>query len=227
MHDMSTKLYKFRPLASEDDLQRGIQILCEKKFWHSKFRDFNDPSEGIFSIKDAVNLKKIIEKLYSEKESYVLCSFSAREGFLNAALWGYYANGFKGYVVEVEVGDTSVLAEVRYMKKIKYGGRKSRETYDVLKILTRKFQAWKHESEYRSIIKEKEAGLHEVGKITAVYFGSPYHNVENREIIYEKSATLKEYGERRKRLLAVAKAIGYKCYEAYVDDSGKVAIGEM
>ena len=43
------KVYKFRKLTNESDLDRLKGILETGNFWCSNFWDLNDPMEGVFS----------------------------------------------------------------------------------------------------------------------------------------------------------------------------------
>ena len=86
------KLYKFRQLTSCRDLERIIEILETNKFHCAKFSEMNDPMEGVY----IATVPSKIDKILTEKNEKRICSFSSKEGFENLAMWGYYANGFKG-----------------------------------------------------------------------------------------------------------------------------------
>lgn len=106
------KLYKFRPLAKEEDFQRAKSIIETGCFWCSRFSELNDPMEGVFCTAN----HKIIDDAYKQKVSYRICSFSAEAAFENPCMWGYYANGFKGIAIEIEVSDEAkkMIHEIDY-----------------------------------------------------------------------------------------------------------------
>jgi hypothetical protein len=55
--------------------------LENERFWCADFFDLNDPMEGAFTISKNPDIKNTIERIYSEKNKYKICSFSGREGF--------------------------------------------------------------------------------------------------------------------------------------------------
>jgi hypothetical protein len=190
------KLYKFRPLANDTDFDRAKAILETKHFWCSQFTELNDPMEGVFYIR-----KENDHITYIRKNEYRLCSFSGSEAFKNPAMWGYYANGFKGVAIEIEV-DKSNVKKIGYVKN-------STNDNEIENILTSKLTPWEHEAEYR-FLKESENNFHKIGEITGVYFGNPYGNVVNRGEIETKSKSLSKYKELKEELIKVAEGNGIK-----------------
>lgn len=181
------KLYKFRQLTSCKDLERIIEILKTNKFHCAKFSEMNDPMEGVYFVIDTSKVDKIL----NEKNEKRICSFSSEEGFKNPAMWGYYANGFKGIVIELEV-DNGIVEEVIYKNKLP-------KTEDIKKILITKLKYWKHEAEYRFITKNNEDKC-EIGKITKVYFGTPYEKLINSSEIISNSKQILEYKKYKEKL---------------------------
>ena len=113
------KLVKFRSLANQKDLDRAINIITTGKFWCTKLWNMNDPMEGVYSTSN----RDIIPKMFTEKNKYVICSFSdnsddniPKKPIQNPLLWGYYANGFKGIAIEIEEDESNV-------KKVDYISR--------------------------------------------------------------------------------------------------------
>src|SRR3989344_8601879 len=169
-------IYKFRPLATQDDFDRAKNILETGHFWCSKFSELNDPMEGAFH---ASTIKKIDEAL-EQKMHYKICSFSGEKAFEEPTLWGYYANGFRGIAIEVECEDTKVR-KINYKENIK-----SINNTSIDEILTTKLDPWKKEEEYRFLV-ESDNNFHKIGKIKAVYFGDPYNRATNKSNIYMKT----------------------------------------
>ncbi len=200
-------LYKFRPLGNETDLTRAKDILNTGKFWCSRFYELNDPMEGVFITKG------FSDELFNQKNGCVICSFSAEEAFKNPAMWGYYANAFKGIAIEIKVKDDDV-------RKINYNNKLPSIEDGIEKIITSKFKSWKHEAEYR-FIGESTDSQHKIGEITAVYFVNPY-NVINRSQICENSATLRCYYCLKKQLIYSVKNRSIGCFDIEIKDNGEV-----
>ncbi len=153
-------------LKNEKDFDRLKEIIETGKFWCSKFSELNDPMEGVFKAD-----KFKIEHLYENKIKYKICSFSGKKDSFDPLMWGYYANGFKGVAIEVEVKDEDKkITEnepliirnnddiYEAIHKISYQDL-SEETNDIKEILSRKKENWKHEEEYRFLIKEGDSNI--------------------------------------------------------------------
>ena len=215
----------------------------ESEFWCSFFWELNDPMEGVFHFyikqngdknKDENNkkLKILLSKIYNEKEKYKICSFSGKNGFINPLLWGYYANGFKGVAIEIEVKKKNIY-KIQYVSEI-LPITKSKEDInveDVKEILTRKLNNWQHEYEFRFLVEDngedKKNHMHKIGTITNVYFGDPYGNLTNSHDIKQKKA-IKNYNDNKKKLKEILdkKNIGHKDVkilnnEIYIDVENK------
>lgn len=199
------KIFKFRPLAIQDDFNRAKQIIETGNFWCSKFSELNDPMEGAFH---ASTIKKVNEA-FRQKKRYGICSFSGQDALKNPILWGYYANGFRGIAIEVECENNEV-EKITYEKNIKTledeGG-----LVDAKDILTTKLEPWVSEDEYRFLV-ESQNNFHKIGEITAVYFGDPYNRAVNKDEIYHKSKLLNNYKDLKEKLIKVidSKKIRYK-----------------
>lgn len=203
------KLYKFRPLANEEDYERLKGILETGKFWCSTFPELNDPMEGVF-----YGQKEDVGVIYNEKNKYKICSFSYKEAFEDPAMWGYYANGFKGMAIKIEVNKSNVkiidyVNEIPSLEDLPVDNK-------IVKILTTKSTPWTKEAEYR-FLKKSEINFHKVGKITGVYFGNPYGDVANRREIETKSESLSEYIKFKEKLIKFAKVKGIKVYHVKIE----------
>jgi hypothetical protein len=125
--------------------------------------------EGAF---EKINLE--VEEVFEEKKRWKVCSFSGEEALKNPIMWGYYASGFRGIAIEIEI-------DPKKMRRINYSEhRPNLDEYKCLsteeqvdKILTTKLRCWKHEDEYR-YLKKSDESEHQIGKITKVYFGKPH-----------------------------------------------------
>ncbi len=207
------KLYKFRPLADEKDFERAKSIIETGCFWCSRFSELNDPMEGVFRIKN----HDIIGDIYKQKNSYNICSFSTAAAFKKPCMWGYYANGFKGIAIEIEV-DKGRVKQIEYKDDIDTMNGSGSEAIEA--ILTTKLTSWKHEKEYRFLGKA-ENNEHHVGKITAVYFGEPHADIVNRRTIYEENKKLQSYQCLMSKLITIAQGKNIDHFSVKVEN-GKV-----
>jgi hypothetical protein len=204
-------LFRFRPLANELDLCRATNILKTGEFWCSYFWELNDPMEGVYITKSG---KNFIDEIYKAKKK-MICSFSDNVGLNEPTLWGYYANGFRGLAIEIEMNEINKPKKIIYETTLPIIDSSENVEENAIKILTKKLNAWKHENEYRYII-ESEENFHNLGKITAVYFGDPYHDSLNFNDISKKDI-IKEYIERKNKLINVAYKLGLKTYKVYIE----------
>jgi len=195
------KVYKFRPLVTQEDFNRAKNILETGHFWCSKFSELNDPMEGAFYEPE---IEKINET-FKGKNCRKICSFSGEIAFKNPILWGYYTNGFRGIAIEIDCSNQEVQ-EICYVQDI-LNLNEIGVTDIVEKVLTTKLHNWKHEQEYRYLV-ESDNHFHKVGKITNIYFGDPYYRASNKDKIYESSNILKEYKKYKKNLIELTKKMG-------------------
>jgi len=196
------KLYKFRPLANDKDFNYAKEILETNKFWCSKFSELNDPMEGVFYCR-----KEDVDVIYSEKNKHKICSFSGKAAFEKPVMWGYYANGFKGMAIEIDI-DKNYVEKINYVNDIP-SLECSTDDNKIEKILTTKLKPWKNEAEYRFLIKS-ENNFHKIGEITRVYFGNSYGDVANSKNIIMKSVSLSKYINLKDELMKFAEGKNIK-----------------
>lgn len=220
-HDDRLTVYKFRSLGSCEDLRRVRSILDTGKFWCSRFWELNDPTEGVYHFCSNQLDDDGVRELYEEKHGRVICSFFSEAAFSSPPLWGYYANGFKGIAIEVEVASPEVT-EVTYPETLAWHDHG--EDF-VQKVLTTKLMCWEHEGEYRHIRKARKSGAFTIGTITAVHFGRPYITTVNAKDAEERTP-VREYLSRRRSVRECAEARGIPCFDVEVRD-GRVQTSEQ
>lgn len=219
------KLYKFKPLGNGIDYCRVRDVLETRKFWCPKFSELNDPMEGVFRTTN----KKLVEKIYNAKNKFRICSFSDSKAFVNPIMWGYYANGFKGLAIEIElnIGSGSDIFRVNYSNDIsKVTSRSKTYTRDIIEILTTKLKPWEHEGEYRFLKEQEDINLYReysIGKISGVYFGNPYGNLVNSNSIIANNQNLIKYNNLKTQLIAFARLKHIKTGQVEVKN-GKVLV---
>ncbi|MCH8070232.1 MAG: hypothetical protein IID16_13350, partial [Candidatus Marinimicrobia bacterium] len=199
--------------ANDEELEWATEIFEKNNFWCSNFLDLNDPMEGIFYCSSG----EIIRKSYELKKAYKICSFCNKEAFENPAMWGYYANAFKGMAIKIKVDD-SVVRIINYVNNISEVTNPI--TGSIEKILTTKYDSWKHEAEFR-FMKKSEENRHKIGEIVGVYFGDPYGDVENKQEIKKDSESLRDYYGRKKKLEGIANNKGIEVHTVKIE-GGKV-----
>ena len=213
------KLYKFRSLAgntncknkSKSDYCKVIDIIKTGKFWCSNFWELNDPMEGLFYANP-----NSIKEISKEKEEYKICSFSGINGFKNPLLWGYYANGFKGVVIEIEIEDDyKKIYRVEYFSKI---SSMLNSGNNVEKILTRKLDTWKHEDEFRFVVRDN-SNAQTIGIIKNVFFGAPYSDLTNSNTLEEKDI-IKDYKNKKKKLIKLLEKEKIRHQDVKIYDNG-------
>ena len=202
------KLYKFRSIYDEESLRRVMDIIETGHFWCAKFWQMNDPLEGVFEGNIISN------NILSKKNDYSICSLSGDIGFKNPAMWGYYANGFKGVAIEIEI-DCSKVTKVEYTSKMKSIDDEADFKKKITTILSTKRKAWKHEGEYRFLVKGNN-GLYSIGKITKVYIGQPYRYLGNSEEIHKQCPSFEQYDKRIERLREIAVQRNIDCEDVSI-----------
>ncbi len=210
---MTQKLYKLRSLGNVEDFNRVKNILETGHFWCSQFSELNDPMEGVFLIDSEQNSHNIT--FFSQKNRFKICSFSNKRAFWNPIMWGYYANGFKGIAIELEVDvEDENIAEVLYSERSPtiediHGDD------DIKKILTTKLRPWEHEGEYR-FLKISSLNFHKIGRITAVYFGDPYGHLINTAEIQKRNENIRSYIDLKEKLKKLILALDIDSYSVKV-----------
>ena len=190
----SIKLLKFRSLANKKDFERVKEIIDTGKFWCSKLWNLNDPMEGIYRNRFFDNVD--ISNMFDEKNNHVICSFSSKEAINNPLLWGYYANGFKGVAIEVDREEYDDIFPITYSSVDDFG----KDIFNVNDILTRKFDCWTHEKEFRFLKQTNKEGAYLIGRISRVFFGNPYAKINNKKNVEDNSHTLRKYKFLRREL---------------------------
>jgi len=203
-------IYKFRALANNDDLERGRNILITGRFWCSPYWELNDPMEGVYETSSDLNS---INRIFDSKNKIKICSFSGSKGFKRARMWGYYANGFRGYVLKVIIKKEQI-EKIKYVKILSNFDNISLDEI-ANKILTTKLSHWKTEDEYR-FLTEIHGNEHKVGKIVGIYFGKPYANTINYSDI-EGKEKLQEYDRMKLKLISVANAKNIPVYDVLMN----------
>lgn len=161
-------LYKYRSLKN---FASFIDILLNNRLHSSTYKQLDDAMEGRFNRPVGVD-KDLLNKIYSEKGSYYLCSLSKIA--TSSPMWALYADENKGCCIELEV--TSKTWE---RVEVKYSDNLPTINDSVKDIITTKSKEWQHQQEIR-YLKKIESGSHKSKdlniKINRIIFGlCAYH----------------------------------------------------
>jgi hypothetical protein len=205
--EIPSTLLRFMSL-NENNISRIIDTLTSSKIRCTQLWRLNDAMEGVFKI--SVDELNKVDKIYDEKNKYFTCSFAHPSLLEKPLLWGYYANGFKGVAIEIELDDD----DKKSFHKVNYDDNFKVYKDDlplndevkhekIIEIITTKQKCWKPENEYRYIVKMDPMTSGKVFcdvKIKSLYIGYPYRNTANCDQITKNSDDLKDYRKCRKAL---------------------------
>lgn len=143
------KAYKFR-----SNLDYAEDILLRKRLYCAKWKDLNDPMEGMFAYTYAAGdeqakVEAAVRAIQDAKSGLLVCSLSRT--FDSHLLWAHYADGFRGLAIEVELP-----ARDRRIRKVTYGGvfaavkDLNLPTSEIARnVLFSKYKDWRYEKEVR------------------------------------------------------------------------------
>lgn len=157
----SENLYHFTKYDS------ALKILLSQTLLFGKCSEMNDINESIkifchtnLSKNDSAERNKIIELENYQQLSFTMDIDQTQRGFELSSMWGYYAEKGLGacLVFDKEILLNSLNGKEYTHKKIEYTNDVSQwksidENLD--DIFFKKFPDWKHENEYRIILKTK------------------------------------------------------------------------
>ncbi len=194
------KVYKFRSLHDDGSLKRSMDILESEKVWCSLFWEMNDPMEGYYQANRDFS-KEIIDRIFAEKASTLICSFSRELAVRNPLMWGYYASGFNGIAIEFEV-DPKLMLPVKYSNDFRSIDDADSIENNVRTILGRKIKCWSHEREMRFLDIEDYSGRERrVGKITGVIIGRTYPKALFNPDVGDRGERIHAYNERVRKVI--------------------------
>ncbi len=153
------KLYKFR---STNNFEYIVDILLRKRLHCCNIKQFNDVTEGDFRSgnEDGHEVEYFEKGLNYSKRLKELKVCSLTKTFNNHLLWAYYANGYNGVAIELDIPDSpNKLYEVEYTDDfIYFSDLVLNESTDIdysAKPLCMKKKRWSHENEMRIIVEDE------------------------------------------------------------------------
>jgi len=167
--------YKYRTVN-----EYSLWSLSTPYIYFANPQELNDPM-------DLIGLSNIFTSLDPEFTPRV---FSMSTNHLNTVMWGHYADGHNGFVIEYCFQeDENFLKQINNLTEVIYQERNEyniNSTEDMLKVDTeRKHIHWQYEEEYR-FLRFCANGIlqHNPNCIKAIYFGLKCSN-ENQKLIYQ------------------------------------------
>ena len=162
------------PNDPQSKYERFLDIIKNNHIYAGIFSKMNDPMEGTYKSIEGNIQEDIKKELSKEKSINRFCSLSTSNKFV--LMWAYYAEGHKGYCIEIDTNESHI--EKKDLVKIKYNN--DRPKYDPSKdemaenfvrtLLSRKYTDWAHEDEWRYFVRH-DTYWRQV-KISKVYIGA-------------------------------------------------------
>lgn len=179
--------------------------------------------EGVYRV-HSNNAKSDIDTIFKHKAKHLICCFSESGALSKPIMWGYYANGFKGVAIEVEVDETAFGAGSDFLERMTYPpdqyvptpGNDAKES--AINILCRKLPAWGHEEEYR-LLTSQSSNAYRFGTITRLIVGYSYPKTQKRLTGDDRWNRAGEYLCRAKWLIDVAECKGIPVAIAQMKDA--------
>jgi len=133
--------YKYKSL---NNFKHIVDILLYKRLYASKYRDLNDPMEGIY-VHDFNLDFNFVNNIHNGKDKLRICSLSKDKN--NILMWSHYANGHRGIILGVEIDQQKYEIE-----EITYSGIEVVKDINInlntpKQILSSKINSWSYEDE--------------------------------------------------------------------------------
>ena len=166
------RLYRYRPLSNDLDLERLRQILCDHKVWYSAPNDFNDPFDCRFCVSmdgcpaedhlhsDPKRAKEFAEDWLRSDAAKNHAVLTLSEVPDNILMWAHYGSAHTGVCLELTVPHDNDLHRVQYRdeRPVFYYADVNESRRDVARFaasvidtLTVKSRDWEYEREWRCI----------------------------------------------------------------------------
>jgi hypothetical protein len=149
--------YKFRPLGTNEQEARLLEILHTGALWSADWRELNDPMEGMFR---SARERRDVEMIIDFKLGYRVCSLAGT--WRAVPLWAYYASNFAGVAVEISLprldapgrgglrNQDEIISKVDYRADWAFLDPGDCAPYQAAqRVLLSKHSAWRHEQEIR------------------------------------------------------------------------------
>lgn len=147
---MTETLYKYRTI---DNFKFFVDIILNSTLYAGKYKNMNDPMEGIYRFSPGVLTSQQRNSLFEEKNAKTFCCLSKEKN--NQLLWSHYANGHRGVVIGLKVDKTKYeVHNIDYIDDFELINEYSINTST--DILSKKLKYWAYEKEIRIFTKDNE-----------------------------------------------------------------------
>jgi len=186
------RLFRYRPLATGDNIKRLLASLRDGSIWASEYRSLNDPMEAHFEAaipgRATIGLGTRLQQSRAIEDAVYKMIFSTGSISFSTSpnsfpMWAYYASSFSGVCIEYE---TSALLNADLVNEIilpvDYQDRPL-PALDATKLhtmgaaawslalLSRKHDSWSGEDEWRIICSSPGEKRFPREAITSIYLG--------------------------------------------------------
>jgi hypothetical protein len=194
------RLYRFRKVQTAESAKRELDAIAGNYLWCSRYRDLNDPMEGVFGVSRWVTkqqtYREVVRIIRDEKQLVGICCFS--DSYNNELMWAHYTENFSGICVGYStsrlregLGDQVHIARVAYDERPPRVGRADLDClrHAARQVLSHKKACWLYEREWRILTNPEEVQppgplqIRVDGAVKSVYLGPRIqHEIKNRMI---------------------------------------------
>ena len=215
------KAYKYKPLSN---IEHVLDIVLRGRLYCANWRELNDPMEGKTSIDIAGNIGRI-NTLFDEQNSCRVCALSKKPD--SVLSWGYYADGFRGVVIEVDLPDDNLKIKPvtyvdPYQTPINFKNTNKTDGELAMDTLHTKFKIWEHEGEIRVI--QKDDYYFDVSVTKVILGWKAIEQMETKSHILHEVCRYKEIEIAKARPVGVPPN-GLKVKITALDESGDPLLG--
>lgn len=186
---LPSRFYRYRNVDSIELAEREISAISDNYLWCSRYKDLNDPMEGIYGASPTLaknpTFERLAWKILNEKRSVGICCFSDTHD--NELMWVHYAGNYAGICVAYSTNQlVAGLNDDVHVVRMAYDGSPPRLRDEdgqyaqraAMKILSHKKSCWLYEREWRLLTSSPTIQV--PGRLTIatakpvkrVYFGS-------------------------------------------------------
>ena len=183
-------LYKYRSMATDDDLRKLREILANQQLHCSEYRDLNDPFEGQFLFLREATIEeddRIIGQINTPITDPYFTHFPSRDAEIRAVLgpnppricslcscplnmrmWSLYSDSHAGVAIEISAEGLGA-EKVTYHRGLPRIDAVPIDASYRRDILLKKTRDWAYEKEFRLLKDQEKADIR--GRITRILLG--------------------------------------------------------
>ncbi len=194
------RLYRYRDVSSVELAAQELDAISNGYLWCSRYRDLNDPMEGIYGtspwLAKQLRFNNLAGEILNHKRSLGICCFSDNHD--NELLWAHYAKNYSGICVAYSTRELrSGLDDDVHLVRVAYDGSPPRIGKDYQQhpqraartILSHKKSCWLYEREWRLLTNSNAVDvpgrlkIAKGGSVKAVYLGPRIENEARAKLV--------------------------------------------